>query len=270
MATAFPFNQLPKIPGKVISQLLPPIFELQSKMLEVSNDLANKVSSLPNNVKCSDPKVTTIKNTLNNLEQLIATTQQITTIIPQISSAFGTFASIGQTISSIQLIIPMAPGVPIGPVTQTLQSATELVNNAQSGVTSINNSTSGFSAITARINSVINTTQEKITALCGGGNNNTDLSDTNTSLNDLYPSNFYNELNVIQSDIEQRIVAIQELLDSGLSVIDNINEAPSGVIINAFAPSADIGQIGDYYIDTQAEKVYGPKAVEGWNTGINY
>ena len=43
MATAFPFNQLPKLPGKVISQLAPITTDLQSKLLSISNELSNKV-----------------------------------------------------------------------------------------------------------------------------------------------------------------------------------------------------------------------------------
>lgn len=273
MATAFPFNQLPKLPGKVISQLAPITSDLQSKLLSISNDLSNKLSSLPNSVKCDDPRVTDIKITLARLQSLIQVSQQVTTFVPQVASIFSTLASAGQAISAIQLLIPMAPGVPIGPITETLSAAVELSNNAQSAVTSANNSLSGFNPTFDRINSVINRATTKLTALCGTDGDNSlqnMIQQNGTSLNDLYPSTFYNTLNVSDTDIQQRIAAIQDLLDQGLSVIENLNEAPSGVILNTVAPTSSDGQEGDYYINTTTQTIYGPKAVSGWNTGINY
>ena len=273
MATAFPFNQLPKLPGKVISQLAPITTDLQSKLLSISNELSNKVSSLPNSVKCDDPRVTDIKTTLSNLQSLIQASQQITTFVPQVASIFNTLASTGQTISAIQLLIPAAGGVPQGPIIQTLSAAAELSNNAQTAATSVNNSLSGFNPLFDRINSVINRTSSKLTALCGTDGNDSlqnMIQQNGTSLNDLYPSTFYNTLNVSDADIQQRIVAIQELLDQGLSVIENLNEAPSGVILSTVAPIESDGQEGDYYINTTTQTIYGPKTDTGWNTGINY
>jgi len=268
MATAFPFNQLPKLPGKVISQLAPITTDLQSKLLSISNELSNKVSSLPNSVKCDDPRVIDIKNTLSNLQTLIQASQQVTTFVPQVASIFNTLASTGKTISAIQLLIPAAVGVPQGPIIQTLSAAAELSNNAQTAATNVNNSLSGFNPLFDRINSVINRTSSKLTALCGTDGNNS--LQNGTSLNDLYPSTFYNTLNVSDADIQQRIVAIQELLDQGLSVIENLNEAPSGVILSTVAPIESDGQEGDYYINTTTQTIYGPKTDTGWNTGINY
>lgn len=280
MATAFPFNLLPKLPGRVISQLAPAIADLQSKLLSLSNDLSNKVSSLPNSVKCDDPRVTDIKTTLSNLQSLIQSAQQLTTFIPQVASVFNTLATVGQVISTIQLVIPAVSGFPQGPIVQTLSAAAELSNNAASAAKNANNSIAGFSPTFDRINSVINRTTSKLTALCGvspdsggglGGGTLQDIIQQNdTNLNDLYPSNFYNTLNVSDTDIQQRISAIQNLLDEGLSVIENLNEAPSGVILSAVPPTNANGQQGDYYINTTTQTIYGPKTDAGWNTGINY
>ena len=65
-------------------------------------------------------------------------------------------------------------------------------------------------------------------------------------------------------------VAIPVLLICNLSVIENLNEAPSGVILSTVAPIESDGQEGDYYINTTTQTIYGPKTDTGWNTGINY
>ena len=54
-----------------------------------------------------------------------------------------------------------------------------------------------------------------------------------------------------------------------LNVLQNLKEAPSKVLSGIQTPITDIGDIGDYYIDTDSQLIYGPKTELGWGSGIN-
>jgi hypothetical protein len=47
--------------------------------------------------------------------------------------------------------------------------------------------------------------------------------------------------------------------------MSNLQEAPSKVLLGTGTPSLDLGKIGDYYIDTDTQTVYGPKpTINSW------
>jgi hypothetical protein len=65
--------------------------------------------------------------------------------------------------------------------------------------------------------------------------------------------------------LQDRIDTIQTLLDEQLNVMSNLQEAPSKVLLGTGTPSLDLGKIGDYYIDTDTQTVYGPKpTINSW------
>ena len=91
----------------------------------------------------------------------------------------------------------------------------------------------------------------------------------NLEYTDDVPTQFYTELNVSDEDITSRLLLIEQLVTEQLNVLQNLKEAPSKVLSGIQIPITDIGDIGDYYIDTDSQLIYGPKTELGWGNGIN-
>ena len=105
----------------------------------------------------------------------------------------------------------------------------------------------------------------------GGDGTGTGGEGAGFDYNDLLPSEFYNELNVSDDDLEDRSDAIESLLQQQRNLLSSLLEAPSKVYQEAGAPDIALGKVGDYYIDTQNKLIYGPKLVaDTWGMGINY
>ena len=109
-------------------------------------------------------------------------------------------------------------------------------------------------------------TGRTINDICNGAVNtnspDTTLLSENTTLTILeqaYPSDFYRKVNVSDEDLQQRFNFIQDSILKQIDVISSLNEAPSKVLYGSGVPTSDIGQLGDYYIDTTDQTIYGPK-----------
>jgi len=86
-----------------------------------------------------------------------------------------------------------------------------------------------------------------------------------------YTSLFYTDNNVAQADIDILESIIIELTNLKKSLTENINEAPSNVIISDNPINGDIGNLGDFYMDTLTKQLYGPKVeIDNWPTPIKY
>ena len=82
------------------------------------------------------------------------------------------------------------------------------------------------------------------------------LSNSDSQLNisqfeDMTESEFYQLINVSDSDIQGREEKIEQLLEQQKSLLDNLIEAPSNVIVNVGIPDNNQGKTGDYYINKQ-------------------
>ena len=84
-------------------------------------------------------------------------------------------------------------------------------------------------------------------------------------------SEFYQEINVSEEDLTRRSDDIQKLIEQQQSLL-TLQEAPSKVYQQAGLPNNNLGKTGDYYIDTQNLKIYGPKIsdTEWPQMGVNY
>ena len=88
--------------------------------------------------------------------------------------------------------------------------------------------------------------------------------------NDLVSTKFYNDDNVSESDLDDRSDSIESLLTQQRSLLTSLQEAPSKVYQSPGVPAGDLGKIGDYYIDIQSSKIYGPKPnTTAWGQPVN-
>jgi hypothetical protein len=267
MSTLFPYNQISKIPTRVLDSIQP----LITSKIEELNDLIAKLESallsLSPNSSCDDAEILQLKTLLRNVETVINQLQSIFQFVPVISNTFRFLINFATTSANIQLAIPTVPGVPAGPLTQTLNSFVDLITISSTCINALANNIDLINVFLEKTFNITNQTSYAVSNVCGGAIDTSSpditlLSEniTLTRLERLYPSNFYRKVNVSDEDLQQRFDAIQELIINQINVISNLNEAPSKVLYGAGVPASSIGQPGDYYIDTIDQTVYGPKS----------
>lgn len=270
MATVFPFNKIPQIPLSIISVLIP-VFIQQKKILnKLNSDLQQKVDGLSKNATCGDAEINAINNDIEQLKKVAINIQALANLLQPISSGLKTAVTVANILIPIQLAIPAIVGVPEGPKQQLLTALAELISNITVVLNMLNTIVSEISNINNQNQTVISLAESKIKSVCNDpistlASDSLQVSSTNLQgiadiqLNSEYPSEFYNDINVSDSDIRDRILQIQELVSEQQNVLQNLIEAPSKVITGTGAPSEELGNIGDYYVDTNTQTVYGPK-----------
>lgn len=257
MATAFPFNKISKVPMRVLAILLPIITAQQTLAKKLGNRIQEDLENLSKNAKCDDAEVLALKQKLEKLQQTIDNLQRLLGFIPTISNSLRTVNTVAQIISSVQLVIPAAPGVPQAPIIQTLNAAVETIANVTAVLTTLSNVANNVLQLANRLEGIIQNINDKIKSLCNTPSAPSDTVEVN--LLDLYPSEFYQLVNVSQEDIDNRLTEIRNLLEEQLDVLTNLNEAPSQILYGSGLPRPSQGQQGDYYVDTDTQNVFGPK-----------
>lgn len=285
MATLFPFNQTSKLPGIVIDQIKPVVIKQLEKFNSITGKIEQRLESLSKNVKCNDVEIIDLKNKLNQLKTILENINRIQQRLQPLATRLQAVTNTVNTIGGILLAVPAIIGVPEGPKTQTIQTIADLVAGINAVVNVLNILLKIIYKIIPKALNLINKAEQTINSLCKTTNdssantnnnptaalqanniNNTELSADIALTNDAFPSEFYQTVNVSNLDIQQRVDSINNLIDEQLNVLTNLKEAPSKILYNAGTPSADLGNVGDYYIDTNTQTVYGPKTtINSWN-----
>lgn len=270
MATVFPFNKIPQIPLTIISVLVP-VFIKQKKILyKISSNLEQKVEGLSKNATCGDAEINAVKNDIEQLKKVANNIQSLATLLQPVSAGLQTAVTIANILIPIQLAIPAIVGVPEAPKQQLLSALAEIIDNISIVLNMLNNIVTMISDINSQTQSIISLAESKIKLVCNdsistGALDASQVSTinnrgiTNLQLNSEYPSEFYLDINVSNTDIQNRINQIQELVSEQQTVLQNLIETPSKVITGVDIPASEVGNIGDYYIDTNTQIVYGPK-----------
>ena len=81
---------------------------------------------------------------------------------------------------------------------------------------------------------------------------------------------FYTRTNVSIDDMKQHLDTINVLVENQQNLLTSLQEAPAQSFNGTTPPDANLGKIGDYYVDTANNKIYGPKINSGWPTPVNY
>ena len=277
MATLFPFNQTAKLPGIVINQITPIVTKQLEKFNSITSKIEQRLESFSKNVKCNDVEILDLKNKLNQLKTILDNLNRIQQQLQPLANKLQSVSRTANTIGGILLAIPAVVGVPEGPKGQTIQTIADLVAGILSVLNVLNVLLKIINKVIPKALNIINRADQLINSLCNNTNSGntalqaTDINDSELSANVLsvngeYPSQFYQPVNVSNSDIEHRVDSINKLIDDGLNVLTNLKEAPSKIFYNAGKPASDLGFVGDYYIDTDTQTVYGPKTtINSWN-----
>ena len=285
MAAIFPpLDKIPNLPpqltDKAIQQLTKLIDKLGDKVLTVAKDSIK----LPEKCKCDDPRIKKIKKDLTDVQALISKLQIELPKIQKIISASKTVITaangIKTALTAAQLSNPVTAPVFLGMLLKDVQDAT--IKNA---LTSIGQLAKVPPLLTAQLSKFVPPIQDALSKIGSSCNGDVPAISIPTSAdgsgsgsfgegfdyNDLLDSEFYREINVSQEDLANRSADIQKLIEQQQSLL-TLQEAPSQVFQQIGVPVAELGKLGDYYIDTENLMIYGPKPSDTeWPTmGINY
>ena len=286
------------IPSIAIQKLIPIVDTQIMKMFDISSYIEIAINSLPLNVKCNDPKVRDIKQQLDNVKQLILNINKIKKAMNTLSTSFNIISNVASTVEIIQLAIPAVPGVPQGPFAKLANIASTLGKNCKSSGKCLSSILSSIDLAVSKLESVLAFAIMKLTSICtnetfsvsanvqdeliklseqskskssnsvlaiAAGLNSTALG-SNSGEFAGYNSKFYNEYNVSQDDLDALQTIVYDLNELKLTVTDYILEAPTIVHTGSLAPNPELGKIGDFYINTSDNTIYGPKPLDiAWN-----
>jgi DNA repair exonuclease SbcCD ATPase subunit len=272
-----PLDRIPKLPGQAAG-LVQKQIDTQTDVLldQVKKTIQNSVN-LPINTRCDDPKIKQIKDQLQEIQKQITKVQET---IPKIQS----------TIETTKTIITVAQGIKSAisaaqlsnPVTAPLFIAQQLTEIQNATIVNAAAALKQFATIPTTLTSKLETiippllgALKKVSDACNGDVDNLEIptmagSGSNINYNDLVPTEFYTNLNVSESDLQERSDSIELVLQQQRDLLSSLQEAPSKVYQDNGIPAADLGKTGDYYIDLTTSIVYGPKvSPTQWGTPVN-
>jgi len=275
MAVAFPFDQLTNKPGAAINKLQTALNKVIAKLNQKVSDVVSKTNTLSKNISCNDVRIKEIKQLLQQIQRYIEQIQNILRILNIVVPILTIAAQIASVIINGQLAIPI-PSPPA--VSQTLAVQNELVANIAKALTQasvilviVNGAVSVASKL---IGPVINTLSSVCNTETFEVNQITkNVLDSNTEVISTTDSDFYRLINVSQQDIDLREELIVQLQEQQRSLLTDLLEAPSRVIISTSTnpPDFERGKAGDYFINQTTRTIYGPKISDTeWPAGINY
>ena len=264
-----PLDRIPKLPAKAVSLTIKQIDIQTNKLMDSVNKTVTESVKLPINIKCDDPRIAKIKKLLADIQKQLTTVQEN---IPKIQKTAESLKTVVTTAIGIKTAISIAQLS--NPVTAPLFIAQQLTAIQDATIVNAIESLNQFATVPATLTSKLQTLVppllaaiSKVSAVCNGDVDNLEIpssllpnTDTDTDYNDLVATEFYNEKNVSESDLDGRSDSIEQLLQQQRDLLTSLIEAPSKVYQNSGAPSVDLGKVGDYYIDLDTQTIYGPKA----------
>ena len=279
-----PLDFIPKLPGKAVAEIMKQLDTQTDRLLEQVNKTVQESVKLPSNVKCDDPRIKNVKRQLNDIQTQIT---RVSEQIPRIQSTIETVKQVVAVAQGIktaitigQLSVPVTAGVFIANQLIAIQDAT-IVN----AIESLNQFSTIPASLTSKLSTIVpplTNALKKVSSSCGDDDDTNfelpsdlvdEASDANNGFgefNDLVPTEFYNEENVSESDLQDRSNTIEQLLTQQRDLLTSLQEAPSKVYQQPGVPAGQVGKIGDYYIDTQSSSIYGPKpSLTDWGQPVN-
>jgi len=261
-----PLDRIPRLPGQA-ANLIQTEFDKQTDiLLEQVNKTVQDSIKLPANVHCDDPRIKQIKDQLQKIQtQLTKVQDQIPKVqekIDTVKNIVGIAQGIKSAISLAQLSNPVTAPVFIAQQLTEIQNAT-IVN----AIESLKQFESIPTTLLSKIQTIVpplTSAISKISLACNGEVDNLEIPidgnlNGDNDYNDLVATEFYTEKNVSDSDLQERSDNIELLLQQQRDLLSSLQEAPSKVYQDNGLPAADLGKIGDYYIDLDTSTVYGPK-----------
>ena len=276
MAVAPPFDLIVQKVPTAVNKLQTALNKLIDRLTEKVTEAVTDASKLSERIDCNDPRVKKIKATLQAIQQIIQKIQEVLRILQIVVPALTAAAQIAAILINTQVAAPI-PAPPA--LVQALAVQNELIativgalKQASIIITIVNGSVILSSSLLA---SVIN----KLSSICNNEvfevSTITQLAviELNNEIVNYTPSEFYNIKNTSIEDLDNRENLIQQLNEKQLSIVENLLEMPSKVIVllGVQQPDIDQGKTGDFAINETTRTFYGPKISDTeWGLGIKY
>ena len=294
MSVIPPLDRITKAPALGVDKIQQQFNKILDSIADQANKTIKDSAKLPTNVNSDDPRVKNIKQSLENIQLSITKVQEnipkIQRAVTAITTIISTAQGINASIATAQLAIPVTAPLFIAMQTQALQN--QLIVNAIESVKPLQSLPDQIEskitilipiliAAISKLNTITNDDVELNIPSIPRADNvelnvlNIPLTDdvelnTDNNYNDLIPTEFYNELNVSETDLTQRSDSIEQLVDQQQNLLTSLQEAPSQVYRGNGNPLPNLGKIGDYYLNTSNNVSYGPKISDNdWGTPIN-
>ena len=294
MSVIPPLDRITKAPALGVDKIQQQFNKILDSIADQANKTIKDSAKLPINVNSDDPRVKNIKQSLENIQLSITKVQEnipkIQKAVTAITTIISTAQGINASIAAAQLAVPVTATLFIAMQTQALQN--QLIVNAIEAVKPLQSLPDQIEskitilipiliAAISKLNTITNDDVELNIPSIPRADNvelnvlNIPLTDdvelnTDNNYNDLIPTEFYNELNVSETDLTQRSDSIEQLVDQQQNLLTSLQEAPSQVYRGNGNPLPNLGKIGDYYLNTSNNVSYGPKISDNdWGTPIN-
>jgi hypothetical protein len=284
------------VPVKLYEILIPVLLNLLDELIKQSNiQLSNVIrkqieSAISDASPCNDLELQTLINNINKLKQRLTNFESN---LDKISLIANILITIGTTAQAISLYLTIS-GTPVAPagLVKAISIITALGINASSVskllISILEQISLQLNVVSVQMNQAINV----VNALCpekqvslvaerklrvidtdnGFVNNSVNAqvstsSNVATSTSNIIPDSvFYRDVNVSDSDLENRLADITELLNNQLDVVTGIKESPSNVLSGTQNPTSADGYPGDYFINLSNGDIFGPKTANNmWN-----
>jgi len=122
------------IPAKAVEKIIPLLVKQMKGLSKLIGKLKQSIASIPPGAKCNDPAIKQMKKNLEKLKKLISNIRKILKSLDKIRKAINIAAGIAAAISIIQLIIPLPPFAPPGPIAKLIKIVGDLAANCKSAV----------------------------------------------------------------------------------------------------------------------------------------
>jgi len=275
MAVSPPLNLITNKPAVAAIAIAASIETVKQLLNDTVSDILKDANKLSKNIKCTDPRVVKVKQSLVQLNNIITQINSVLDPLSQILAVLTIAAQIAATIASAALANPL-PIVSAIEEARTLQK--ELVANILAAVAQISLIVTGLVLSLRALLKILVPVINKLSTIC----NNEDIPvtseyttvnaylDTVSTIN--LESKFYQLYNVTQTDIDLREELILELQQQQRSLLDLL-EAPSKVFVGSIneTPTINQGKQGDFFLNPESRLIYGPKISDTeWGLPVNY
>lgn len=273
-----PFDKITKVPALGVDKIQQQFNNILDSVVEQAKQTIKDSVKLPTNVKCDDPRVKNIKQSLENIQLSITKVQEnipkIQSAVTAVNTIISTAQGINAAIAAAQLANPVTAALFIAMQTQAIQN--QLIVNAIEAVKPLQSLPDQIESKIITLVPVLIDAIAKLNTVCGDSDIELNVPtistglNTDTNYNDLIPTEFYNELNVSDDDLTYRSDSIEQLVDQQRDLLTSLQEAPSQVYKQQGNPPPALGKIGDYYLNISNNVSYGPKISDNdWGTPIN-
>ena len=291
MPVSSPLDKIPLIPPVLTGVAVNKIVKYLNKLIEDLLKIVQDSIKLPDDCDCDDPRIDALKDGLADIVDRLKKLQKLLEQIMKYVDLFKTLISVASAVQKSLYLVPIVGQAVLmadlsAVQTMTIENAKKLLNQLKGIPPRLN---IGVDMAVSQLAQVAG----KLAAACSGAANDTGnigngdgdgdgsdlgkdplltvpkelkdaIDEMNIDYNDLLPSEFYQEKNVSEDDLELRSDLIKQLIDQQRDLLASLQEAPSKLIKGEGLPTNDLGKSGDYYLDQNSNEIFGPKLNNKW------